>query len=632
MPLQKIALENFKGQSFELEFNRDQVKVYGKNATGKTSAFDAYCWLLLDQDSRGRSQFNLKPRDENGDVIHKKDVIVRAEIDTKLDGFETHTFEKVYKEKWREDRGGKEVLKGHKTDYYIDGTPLKANEYQSRLTELLGPSDRLALLVGPRAFQRIHWKKRREKLLELSEGLEAEDVIEANHELEGLELDGKAVKDKRKEVESKLKDLKEEKDKIPTKIETLREEAPEVDRDYETVVDSLDQAKAKKAHLEDELQELRSGSGLRKRKASIQAELTQVKERMIKEHRKEKNQLEDKVRDLNKQIDEKQSEYREKERRRSEKVKDIIRKLEKLESFREEYREKAEVSDTCPLCGQEIPEKLQAEVRKNQSEELEALNEKGRKLSEKLEDVKSEVRDLVRQKAELEVGIQELKEKREEAQNNLEDLPSDVKFSNNSEYSELRESLEEIERKITEDDNSEELESTRKQIAELDKEIDRLQRVKNRIEEKGRMLSRVDDLKSKKQELAGSTARLEKQLDLLDKFEREQAKMVEKQVNQLFESVNFKLFEPYKSREGLKEVCKITWKGVPWSTLNNGGRIRAGLSIIKTLRKAWGLSPITWVDNAESITNLPEVENMVALYVSQDYDSLKIEGGQYVEG
>ena len=66
----ELTIENFKGiESLVIDFAKT-THISGKNGTGKTTVFDAYSWLLWDKDSSNRKDFNIKPINENGDVIH----------------------------------------------------------------------------------------------------------------------------------------------------------------------------------------------------------------------------------------------------------------------------------------------------------------------------------------------------------------------------------------------------------------------------------------------------------------------------------------------------------------------------------------------------------------------------------
>ena len=50
--LLKLSLKNFKGiKELVINFAGKNTNIYGKNATGKTTIFDAFKWLFFNKDS-----------------------------------------------------------------------------------------------------------------------------------------------------------------------------------------------------------------------------------------------------------------------------------------------------------------------------------------------------------------------------------------------------------------------------------------------------------------------------------------------------------------------------------------------------------------------------------------------------
>ena len=63
--INRLTLQNFKGiKALEISADGENLKIYGDNATGKTTVFDAFTWLLFGKDSLGRSDFGIKTQDE----------------------------------------------------------------------------------------------------------------------------------------------------------------------------------------------------------------------------------------------------------------------------------------------------------------------------------------------------------------------------------------------------------------------------------------------------------------------------------------------------------------------------------------------------------------------------------------
>ena len=76
--LKSIEIANFKGlKSFSGTFS-ENTELFGKNAVGKTTVFDSLTWLLFDKDSKGNSNFSIRPKDENGDEVNSLEVKVEG--------------------------------------------------------------------------------------------------------------------------------------------------------------------------------------------------------------------------------------------------------------------------------------------------------------------------------------------------------------------------------------------------------------------------------------------------------------------------------------------------------------------------------------------------------------------------
>ena len=69
MKLLTLRLENFQGlKSEELKFDGHSASIYGDNATGKTTVFNAMTWLLFDKASTGAKNFTPKTKGPDGDL------------------------------------------------------------------------------------------------------------------------------------------------------------------------------------------------------------------------------------------------------------------------------------------------------------------------------------------------------------------------------------------------------------------------------------------------------------------------------------------------------------------------------------------------------------------------------------
>lgn len=138
---------------------------------------------------------------------------------------------------------------------------------------------------------------------------------------------------------------------------------------------------------------------------------------------------------------------------------------------------------------------------------------------------------------------------------------------------------------------------------------------------------RIETLRDEQKEIGQKVADQEQMLYLLEEFIRFKLDKISESINSHFKTVNFKLFE-MQLNGGMKDCCECTVNGVPYSTLNSGHRIVAGLDIIRSLSELYGVSVPIFVDNAESLNefNVPDMDaQLILLSVSED-KQLKVEG------
>ena len=114
--------------------------------------------------------------------------------------------------------------------------------------------------------------------------------------------------------------------------------------------------------------------------------------------------------------------------------------------------------------------------------------------------------------------------------------------------------------------------------------------------------------------------------------------MLTDRINGKFKSVRFRLFQEQQNG-GIKDDFEVlvpdreTGALVPYTVANNAGRINAGLEIIEALSRSWELAMPVFIDNAEGITHLPDLDmQIIRLVVSEPDKKLRLEAGEKKEG
>lgn len=645
--LMELHLRNFKGiKQFSLIVNGRNAQVYGDNATGKTTLFDCFVWLLFDKDSQNQKDFAIKTLDKNGQVLHNLDHEVEGKF--LVDG-KTLTLKKVYREKWTKRRGAlQEELTGHVTNYFIDDVPVKKKEYDSFISDLID-EEVFKLLTSPVYFnEHLKWQDRRKILLEVCGDITDEDVIASDKNLAELldVLNGRSIEDHRKIITAKKKEINEELKKIPIRIDEIYHNLPDITGLDKASLDAqIEQINIQIDEKQDEISRIRNGTEITEKKkqiSEIELELLKIKQQHESGSKEELYRLQAKIQEEESNIlliEGKGKNIRNQINFNNERIQQIERKLKE---WRDEWHrinnQKFEHDDqcVCPACGQNLPEEQVAAAREK------ALAEFNLKKSRHLEEITSkgkagaaQKQELITQNSELEKEYQKLVDDIIEKQKLVEELREQLKIAEST-VIDIMENPEYVaklrEKKQLQDEIAQLQLSAEEKIQSVQIEIMELKQKREKLESDLAKLSlvkqseeRIRELEEQERKLAAEYEKLEHQHYLIEEFTRTKVNLLEQKINNKFKYARFKLFET-QINGGIQEVCETLYEGVPYSSLNSAARINIGLDIIDTLSEHFGFRAPIFVDNAESVTKLIDIDSqIISLVVSEKDKKLRVE-------
>ena len=660
--LENLRLRNFKGIK-ELDVSSpEDIEVYGDNATGKTTIFDSFWWLLFDKDSQGNStqSFEIKTLDEDNNVIHHLDHEVKAVLDVNGEKLE---LKKIYKEKWTKKRGtSKETFSGHTTDYYVDEVPVKKKEYDSKIEELV-EEDIFKLLTNPGYFnEELHWKDRREILEELAGKVDIDEVIKNNKALKGIKdiLGKHGVSDKQKVIKSKMNNINKEIKKIPIRIDEANNSKNDIkDYDKKSIQEDINDMKSLIKDHNEEISKLENGdtSEKQKRISEIEKEIIDLQNSYSKNNEKDIEKLRKEKEDI------KEKYYTKKEKLSEVKsnIKSLKSTLSRLQENRENLVEKwgiqkkkwktknseiFEYDGTCPTCGQELPEgeieKHKASFNKNKVKELKEIKSKMDEITKKGKVIKGEIEADNKNIARMENQVETLEKEVKTFNKKANDIKAKIdenkekadKYKADDKYKELISEFSKIEDEISnlKKGNKESIQKEKESIKLLEDDIEKEQSKLQEIKQNDKLDKRIEELSEQEKDLATEYEELERQEFLLEEYTRAKVNLIEDKVNSKFKYASFKLFEN-QVNGGLKETCQTLYKGVPYDGgLNNAAKINIGLDIINTLSIHYEFSAPIFVDNAESVTKIFGCDTqMIKLIVSEKDKNLRIETQEKLE-
>lgn len=256
--IKSLTLINFKGlRNVTVTFGNDVTTISGRNGTGKTTIADGFYWLFFGKDSEGNtdSKFGIKTNDANGNFIPDLEHQVAGVfdvIDTETGEAETVELRRVYVEEWRTEKGTTErTLKGHHTDYFYNGVPLKTKtEYDAKVAAII-PEDLFKVITDPYYFLTLHWKAQREYLLRMAGTISDTDIAANRAEFSELlrRVTGKTMEEYRKEISARRGKVETQLEKIPTRKDEVTRNTP-IAPDYAALETEKKQIQADLANID----------------------------------------------------------------------------------------------------------------------------------------------------------------------------------------------------------------------------------------------------------------------------------------------------------------------------------------------------------------------------------------------
>lgn len=653
MKINTLRLENFQGiKAATFDFKGQSASVYGDNATGKTTLFNALTWLLFDRPSTGAKGYTPKTKGPDGDV-HYLDHAAEAQFI--MDGGRMVTLRKVFHENYKKKRGSAtEEFDGHSVDFFIDGVPVKEKEYTAALLGFCGGAEKMKMLTMPHYFpEDMPWEARRKILLEVCGDVTDAEVIASNGELMELPsyllMPGTAdqhytVDEYKKIAAAQKADINKQLLGIPGRIDEAQRAIPEQDIDVAAIDTRLSALQTKQDGLMEQKAALLAGdtatADARKRVAASEAVLAEARAAYLNRAAEANQGTQASIAVLQGQLAQAQNDRIQADADLSRLGMSEKRIQSRREELLKEYQDvQSETWDEgqaiCPTCHQELPAEDVAQMREafniSKSNRLQAINQQGQREASKemLESIAHQAFDAG---VALANATKECDRIKAEIASLKTRLISVEPFEQTAEYASLAATV--AASKAAEagagQTTTAALEALNAQIQAVYAESRELQQQKGKADQAEAQRKRIADLQDQEKALSAQYEELEKGIYLCEQFTKAKVRMLTDRINGKFKSVRFRLFLE-QVNGGVKDDCEVLVPNeagsmVPFRDANNAARINAGLEIIETLAYHWQISMPVFIDNAESVTRLAHTAmQTVRLVVSEQDSKLRLE-------
>ena len=635
--LMSLFIRDFKGiATLDIDFGGHDAVISGRNGEGKTSVYDALCWLLTGKDARGNQPesegFNIKPRDNAGNVLSGVMPTVTAKLD--VNG-EKITFKKVYKEKWEKPRGATEArFAGHTTEHFVDDIPRKEIEYKRIVGELID-EDAFQMLTDVYRFPaKLKWQERRKLLFDLCGVQDDASIMAVNARFAPLATAvgrwtvdeyKQSLKSRRRAVNGTLEMLPIRIDEVEKSVAGLR------DMDFAQIDADIAQLEDHKRAMEAELYDITHNAaliGAKNALVSLRNELDKLENDNAAHRRSQEVLVVDPRPAMQRELDTLRAAQKCERDAVSAAQTQIQMANMRLDDYRTEWRKISKEAyagkDTCPTCGQTLPaDKVQQakdRFERDKKDRLDRLKKDSDVLKQGIADQEKTASEHQDEADRLDQQAQELADKlaataAPEAPV-IEDLPGYIKQS-----AELLDAIRQAEAKVQQlsDDSDARVRDVKAQIIDTDAKLSGL---RSELAKEGNIKAaaqRVEELRADQRAQAAELEKIDSLIYLCEEFARYKVESITEEINGRFQRASFRLFRE-QINGGLEDCCDVMMDGRPYGSLSDGEKIKIGLDIVQTLSEYYGVKVPLFVDRAESVTEFPEVDTQVIRLMVDDKD------------
>lgn len=612
MILDGLGITNFKGiKSFELDLGQTTT-IAGENGTCKTTIADAFYWLFADKDSTGRSDFGVRPLDDDNKLIPGLTVSVEANI--KIDG------EKVNVKRENTEKLKRKVVTGYESSYWIDGVAMPQNKFKAKIKEWID-ADTFKMLTNLNYINTLPWAERRALLAELPdeigcpvgfEGFVTSLGKRTIAEQKKILSDEKTLHTKaRDQINPRIDEIQRglseyagtDKAKLEVSRQTCKDEIGTLNVSRETIM--ADEAKRQKRI--DGLNTLKTQRT--ERAAALRSDGTGIKPLMD-----EKTAMAAAEGVENVKLQQAQNALNTATGELDGLKQQLKTTIENRETIKKQYNDvKSETdSTTCPTCEQPLPQDKIDELTATYKQRLNTIIKKGNKAQAIVEELNKAIGAkeaalavFDNSKAEILANAKALEEsndiRRAEIDKLIDDNNALFDPEKDAQYMLIGKAIEKAEENIGEStlDRLINIESRKQQLLD---QITKINATLAQADRAAKDKERIAELQKEESDLSQKIADIEKQLAEIADYEVAESELITEKVNGMFELVNWKLFDTYLGSDGIKKCCEATLNGVPYSDMSGGQKMAVGIDIINTISKHNNVTVPLFVDNAESLT------------------------------
>jgi exonuclease SbcC len=680
--LKELTITNFKGiKSFKAYFDFITT-IFGANASGKTTVFDAFLWLFFGKNSEDKTDFEKKPLDKNNNFIKDLETEVEAIIET--EGHEI-AVKKVLRQKWTTPKASTQLkYTGDENTYYWNDVPIKEADFKEKIKKLVGDESLFRLITNPFYFNNLKWQERRQILMDIAGEVSNYEVLDKVMNAENKNLFDEIVKalnqkktlaEYQAEISAKKKKIKDEMALIPSRIDEVQRGKPQpkdfpgIRKQIEVLQEELN---AVTASLDDEQTKLVEENKIRTQAQKDYNDKVQAKQRKIFDIKNKMQNIEFDVKlqakntagDVDAEIRSAQTKLQDLkldetkyktglkslEHQLTAKQEEVDALLDKCDTIEGKEFVFDELNCKCPTCQQQLPagdvaskkETLLANFNQDKRKRLDETIAKGKAVKDevgtletRISNGKKSIEETVTAITVIETKLTELQQKATE-QKSVDEVKKEL-LAAHEEYQLLNKEYVELENTVITAPVFDPLQTNqalKEKQANINSQITQLQRDLALEEQITKADARIKELTEQESALSQKLAELEGIEFAILEFTKAKMDIIDQRINNKFRFVKFKMFDRQTNGQEVptcQTLINSNGSPVPFDSANNAARINAGIDIINALSDHYGIYAPVFVDNAESITDIIESDSQMIRLVVMKGAKLSVNEIEYAE-
>ena len=603
--IKSLRMSDWKAQNREVFFNDGVTTISGKNGTGKSSVYKAFCWLLTGY----TDPINVKNHELFDSSLELTQdtpaAVVSAVFD--IDGTEVK-IERSAKAAFRRERGTDTYVKATSDTYTfrIDDVEVSATDFNSFISERFLNLDFLPYAIMGERFANLANtdKVKARKLLESIVGtISFDDVNKSNYSAIREDVEKYGIDVLKERYKGLMKPYKQRFVEIDAILAVRNEDLRKYNAiDFDSLEKERESIEAELSDIEHQMMgATEKNEPKRKLRDGLVAQINQLSSKlgdMRIEYDNDQKAKEAELRALIASVDKENAAIKEANEKaakayddNSKAIDDITVKISELNSKREELIQKRTKvkelvfdGEYCRFCGAKLNSDKLEEAKKQFSEEKQSkLNDiimEGLSVRKEIDALTEELnkRTEVKNKGFHVEGYKSAEEQEATLRNFLDNK---VPFEDTDQYKNVCSEINELKSKLPTV-----LGEDAELIAKRTEANNRFKEVSMKLGEKVAMNNvkeHIRLLNVEYKEAASHIAEYEGKIELVNKFIEERANVISERINDRLEECKIVMYSRQKDGE-LKPDCVIKdMEDIPYATMNNSARIKTCLSIQRML-------------------------------------------------